>query len=609
MIRPGGKTPRFQLSLGEGLALARLLQIRAWPLGVIVVLGVLSSIAESLGVSLVVLFLYAAMGQTDAVHSLGGTFGRVLQQILAVLPSPSLVAPMVLVMMAAKVGFTTCHGLLSARMQSHLGEAVRNRLHAQYLYVDYGYVRSQDQGRMLSLLAEESWAVSSAYGAVTRLLVSLAYIAVTATVLLAISWPLTLTAAGLGTALFASLSLMARPARRLGLAATEANQTMAEKVLHVLQGMRTIRAFAQEAAHQQRFEAASAQASRVSLRTQAMFALLSPMSELGYVLILIAVALLARHFHTPFAATLAVVALLYRLQGPLKELQNGLLSLAQLEAPLERIGQLLRKPLKDYAPHGASEFEGLETGIRFDDVSFAYGPDGQPVLKSVSFDIPAGKRTAIVGASGAGKTTIINLLLRLDEPCQGRILVDGRPLASLRREDWLQRLALAGQDVELMESTVRENITVADAKADTTAVLAAARTAGIMPLIEALPEGLDHWIGAQGANFSGGQRQRLGLARAILRRPQVLILDEATSALDALMEDSILAGLDGSRPGQTTILITHRLTAVLDVDHLIVLEDGVVVESGAPRQLLMRPESHFKAMLAPFEAETRMLEA
>jgi ABC-type multidrug transport system fused ATPase/permease subunit len=160
-----------------------------------------------------------------------------------------------------------------------------------------------------------------------------------------------------------------------------------------------------------------------------------------------------------------------------------------------------------------------------------------------------------------------------------------------------------------MESTVRENITVADAKADTPAVMAAARTAGIMPLIEALPEGLDHWIGAQGANFSGGQRQRLGLARAILRRPQVLILDEATSALDALMEDSILAGLDGSRPGQTTILITHRLTAVLDVDHLIVLEDGVVVESGAPRQLLTRPEGRFKAMLAPFEAETRMLDA
>ncbi|WP_158278044.1 ABC transporter ATP-binding protein [Caulobacter endophyticus] len=252
---------------------------------------------------------------------------------------------------------------------------------------------------------------------------------------------------------------------------------------------------------------------------------------------------------------------------------------------------------------GDAPFEGLRDGIRFEAVCFAYGADEDDILKAVSFAIPAGKRTAIVGPSGAGKTTIVNLLLRLDEPSAGEILVDGQRLDTLRREDWLTRLAVAGQDVELMESTVRENIAVADSHASPASVSNAAKIAGLQPLIDELAEGMDHWIGNQGANFSGGQRQRLGLARALLRRPELLILDEATSALDAALEDAIQADLGRSRRGLTTVVITHRLTSVLHVDHLVVMKGGQVVEEGAPSVLLARGESHFSSMLAPFRAE------
>jgi ABC-type multidrug transport system ATPase subunit len=230
-------------------------------------------------------------------------------------------------------------------------------------------------------------------------------------------------------------------------------------------------------------------------------------------------------------------------------------------------------------------------------VRFTYGESSEAALKDVSFTIPAAATTALVGASGAGKTTIVNLLLRLYCPDRGRIVVDGVALAKLRRSDWLRLLAVAGQDIDLIEGTVEDNVRMARRGASAEEVATAARIAGAMEIIESLPEGYENWIGQQGMNLSGGQRQRIALARAVLCDPQFLILDEAMSNLDRPLEETIHSAVSERFAGRTVLLITHRLETALAADHIVCLHSGEVVQEGAPSALMADPSGLLSRML------------
>jgi ABC-type multidrug transport system fused ATPase/permease subunit len=354
-------------------------------------------------------------------------------------------------------------------------------------------------------------------------------------------------------------------------------------MLMTLEGLRTIRAYGQEDLHQRRFIRSSAEARQTSIALTRLSSLLNPLTEVGYFGILCVIIAGSSLWGLSFTTTLAAVALLYRLQPHVRKLEGNLLYMAQIEPQLRSVRMMLQKDDKEYPAVGHRTIDALTKGIRFDRVTFQYEKGSEPALKDVTFEIPAGVTTALVGASGAGKTTIINLLLRLYQPSSGRIWVDDMPLEEVRRTDWLKLLAVAGQDVDLIEGTVIDNIRMADINATEAEVVAASRIAGVSEFVEELSEGYATWIGQQGMRFSGGQRQRIGLARAILRNPEFLMLDEAMSALDRTLEERIRGAIHERFAGRTLLIITHRVETVVDAEHVIRIEEGRVVEEGAAR--------------------------
>ena len=223
--------------------------------------------------------------------------------------------------------------------------------------------------------------------------------------------------------------------------------------------------------------------------------------------------------------------------------------------------------------------------IRFEGVSFVY-PDGHAALEGITLVVEPGSRVAFVGRSGAGKSTLFNLLPRLYDPTAGRILLDGRDLRSLTLASLRDQIAVVGQELVLLSGSVARNIGFGRQDAVREEIEAAARAAAADGFIRALPQGYDTEVMPSAGQFSGGERQRLSIARAILRDAPILLLDEPTSALDAESEALIRGALDRLARGRTTLVIAHRLSTVLDSDQIVVMDRGRIVEQGTHAELL-----------------------
>lgn len=554
-----------------------------WTTPVLLVIGLLSAFAETIGITLILLFFYIALDQTD--QPAVGLAGEMLQRLAGHFDNSTLLAAAILGMIIARALIAYAYGRISARVSERISLIARDSVHAQYLKVDYGFLQVREQAELMETLGTETWLVSKAYWSWTRLMINGCTILVYTSFLFFLSWKITLLAVVGSVAISAFVRRFSRHARALGAEAQLLNRALGAHMLMTVQGMRTIRAYGQEASHQTRFEASSERSRASSIKLDRMSAWISPVTEVGYLAILCLIIGGIQWWGTGFAITLGAVVLLYRLQPHVREIEGNLLYLATLEPQLSSLRAMMETHDKPYAPPGERAFTSLTREIAFDDVRFTYPMSDVPALDGVSFTLPAGKTTALIGASGSGKTTIVNLLLRLYHPEAGSILIDGVPLNDLRRADWLAQLGIAGQDVDLIEGTVIDNIRMADNNASQEAVVAAAEATGVAEFIEPLPGGYDSWIGQEGLRFSGGQRQRIGLARALLRDPGLLILDEAMSALDHALEDRIRREIDTRMSDRTVLVVTHRLDLVRHADHVVWIEHGKLRAQGSPQEL------------------------
>ena len=281
----------------------------------------------------------------------------------------------------------------------------------------------------------------------------------------------------------------------------------------------------------------------------------------------------------------ALAALLPRLFGPITSLLSVNVSVLSSIALFERIFDYLdlEQEIKDRPD--AVELRDARGEVEFSDVHFSY-VKGQPVLRGVSFKLPAGTFAALVGATGAGKTTIAYLVPRLYDVDAGRVLVDGRDVHDLTLASLTRAVAMVNQEPFLFHASIRENLRYARPDATDREVEDASRAANIRDFIAGLPDGYDTVVGERGYRLSGGEKQRVAIARALLKDPSILILDEATSSVDAVTERAIQEALERVTRGRTVLAIAHRLSTVLAANVILVIEDGRVVESGRHAELL-----------------------
>lgn len=298
------------------------------------------------------------------------------------------------------------------------------------------------------------------------------------------------------------------------------------------------------------------------------------------------------------AELLAILLLVRECFRPLSDLQAAIHPAAVARAGANGVLALLDAVPQSDRDSSAVPVSSLVPSISLEHVWFAYQDGRRPALDDVTFSIGEGETVSIVGRSGAGKTTVTSLLLRFFDPQRGRIRVGGHDVRDLSLEDLRRLFAVVPQDTYLFHRTIRENLLVGRPSATEAEMVEAARSAFAHEFISRLPDGYDTVAGERGTRLSGGERQRIAIARAILKDAPILVLDEATSSVDAASESLIRRALGELRIGRTTLVIAHRLSTIEDADRIVVLDDGRVVESGPPADLLAREGAYARLVLA-----------
>jgi ABC-type multidrug transport system fused ATPase/permease subunit len=295
--------------------------------------------------------------------------------------------------------------------------------------------------------------------------------------------------------------------------------------------------------------------------------------------------------------------LISRFFEPVREVSENLTLMLQALASGERVFRLADAVPDVRDRPGAADAREVRGEVAFDDVHFAYVP-GEPVLRGVSFHVPAGATLALVGPTGAGKSSVLNLISRFYDVQAGRVLVDGRDVRDYDQRALRRRIAIVLQEVFLFGGSVLENIRLFDPAISRERVEAACRAVRADRVLQRLPEGLDHVVEERGANFSVGERQLIAFARALVHDPAILVLDEATSSIDTETERWIQEGLRTLRQGRTTVIVAHRLSTVRDADRILVLRRGQVVEQGDHDALLAQDGLYRRLYELQVRAET-----
>ncbi len=476
------------------------------------------------------------------------------------------------------------HTVLMSRMGQRIVSDIKRDMFAHLVNADLSYFHGQKSGQLLSRFISDTAMIRTA---VTESMTGLGKNSMTLLFLIGVmfyqDWKLTVASLFVFPAAAYVMTRLGKKLRRVSTSMQVEMGTLTGMLGQAFQGSRHVKAYGMEEFEKSRINVIIENIFNLMCKTFKVSAVASPITEIlsGVAVVTIVIyggmqvlegTSTAGKLFSFITAFLLAFEPMKRLAKLNNVMQMGLAAVDRLFQLLDIIPQIGDRP-------DAVELHVKSPEVSFEDVGFVY-PDGTVALDHVSFVAPAGKTVALVGASGAGKSTILNLIPRFYDITSGAIRIDGQDIRNVTLKSLRGAMALVSQEVAIFDDTVRDNIAYGTMGATEEQIIEAAKMAAAHEFIMELPEGYDTRVGENGVKLSGGQRQRLSIARAMLRNAPILLLDEATSALDTQSERLVQTALERLQKGRTTIVVAHRLSTIMEADIIYVLDDGHIVESG-----------------------------
>jgi subfamily B ATP-binding cassette protein MsbA len=491
-------------------------------------------------------------------------------------------------------------------MENRLIRDLRNNLFRHIQTLSLSYFDRQKTGEISSIILNDVTAVRKAFSvSLQKVIVEPINLIVFAALLFAISWELSLLAIPLIPLAGIITTRLGRSLRRRAKRSTKQIAGVMNVLQETLRGIRIVKAFTMEREEIKRFRKENQRYYYLVFRRFSLKNLNTPVNELigisfGVLLLWVGGQQVLIGRGVGPEEFMSYIIFLFAMLQPLRNLSNVHANIQIGLASADRIFHLLDEPTSIKEQPEALDLHGFDDAIRFENVTFTYDGGGRPALYDINTEIKKGEVVALVGMSGAGKSTVVDLVPRFYDVSSGQITIDSHDVRGVKIHSLRQMMGMVSQETILFNTTIRDNILYGNPQADDEQLLAAAKAAHTLEFIEEMPEGLETIIGEQGVQLSGGQRQRLAIARALLKNPPILILDEATSALDSESEKLVQEAIDALMQERTVIVIAHRLSTIHNANRILVLDSGRLVETGTHQDLLDRGGRYYRLYQTQF---------
>jgi len=557
------------------------------------ILSYLKPYRLQLGMVLAAILLSSIVGLLPSIIT-----GRIVDEALVGRDLALLVKLLVLafVTLFASQVISILESYINAWISQRIIFDMKNQMYDHLQHMPHSFFTTEKQGDIITRMNTDINGVSSVIsGTLASIVSNIATVVTTTVALFSMSWQLAIVGILVIPLLILPTRSVGRTRWQLLNESQEKQDEMNQLINETLSvsGSLLVKLFTREKTEYERFVDVNEEVTQLALKEQRsgkwFRVVMGMFTQVGPLLIYFAGGLLIIK-NIDSALTVgtitATVALINRLYRPVESLLNIQVDFTRSLALFTRIFDYFDKEIGITSPkYGKKPPMGEKASIRFDHVSFSYLPD-KPLLTDIDFYVPSGQMYAIVGPSGSGKSTVVNLIPRLYDVQNGRVTINGVDVRYIDLEYLRSKVGVVTQDTYLFNGTIKENLLYAKAEASDEELIEACKTANIYDFILNQPEGFDTMVGNRGLKLSGGEKQRLSLARVILKNPRILILDEATSALDSISENSIQNALEAMMQGRTSIVIAHRLSTILKADRILVVKDGVIAEQGAHEELL-----------------------